>query len=187
MSEAKLEEDEEDDLDEFEQEIQNVTNLLNDPKETEETSTKLVDSYEELSAISPSPEPEASVSYSTLSEDAPYVHGATFSSPRVTFHSESAIQTVVEIHDLLIRRDQTLFFIADSEDDSDSDLDADDLSQERKVHDVELDVVQEHNASSKDTKSQKRTKRKKRKLKRTASEQKAMFAIKLGSLYIATL
>ena len=50
MAEAKLEEDEEDDLDEFELEIQNVTSFLKSPKQTETTK----DSYEELSATSPS-------------------------------------------------------------------------------------------------------------------------------------
>ena len=155
MSEEEDSHDEEE-LNKFQIEIQKVTNFVADPdkaKEEEEKELNRVESSDNVDTNAGLPytptltSTELSVSYSDISDDQPYVHGAMLSAPTATFHRESAIPTVVEIHDLLTTRDQTLFFIADSDDDcSDSDLIMNDeeLSEQRKKHEhVQLSPITE--------------------------------------------
>ena len=145
--EDKLDNQDEEELNRFQIEIQKVTHFVQDPekaKEEEEKEMNEMDSSDDANNNDNAGTPyirtptltQSSVSYSEISGDTPYIHGAMLSSPKAQFHRESAIPTVVEIHDLLTTRDQTLFFIADSDDDdrSDSDLIMNDeeLSEQRK-------------------------------------------------------
>eukprot|EP01084_Bolivina_argentea_P073008 132514_1 len=102
-------------LDEFQIEIQKVTNFVNEEKEPTngDTNTQFTPSMQSMTS-------DLSVSYSDISDNTPYIHGAALSSPKADFHRTSNIilEDVVEIHDLLTKRDHTLFFIADSDDDS---------------------------------------------------------------------
>eukprot|EP01083_Nonionella_stella_P179938 640244_1 len=121
-----LQQQDEIELDEFQAEIQQVTNFVKDHDEKEEEietndlSPANMDSnhapYSSINTYTPSmTSTELSVSYSHISDESSYIHGAAFSSPKAAF-GESAIPAVVEIHDLLTTRHHTLFFVPDSDD-----------------------------------------------------------------------
>ncbi len=184
-------------LDEFQIEIQKVTDFV---KDSNTGTSKKVDEKDPLSpsitSMTTPSDLSVSGSYSYISDDKPYIHGAALSSPKAEFH-QSAIPDVVEIHDLLTTRDQTLFFIADSDDSenenphyaqnsnhSDSDelfLKDTELSQERrkKKADEKLQTINEDNKKKQNHKKQsKKIKKHKSKLQQSLSERGLTFAIR---------
>lgn len=220
MSEEEGSQNDEEELNKFQIEIQKVTNFVVDPEKAIEEEKNELNRVESTDNIDNSPglpytpslthtSTELSVSYSDISDDQTYVHGAMFSAPKAEFHRESAIPTVVEIHDLLTTRDQTLFFIADSDEDqhSDSDLIMNDeeLSEQRKKHEgVGLSPITENGQLSPKSmnsgstkrmssrmmvqslveKKKNRHKKKEDKLKKSLSERGLTFAIRLGCIYM---
>ena len=208
--EEPLDENEEKELDTFQIEIERVTKFVTNPDAAREEEQKELNGIDRTltttttstelttSTIPTTPSmtsTELSVSYSDISDDTPYIHGAMLSAPKSEFHRESAIQTVVEIHDLLITRDQTLFFIHsdDDEENSGSELIMNDeeLSEQRKkfdglsvIDETSLPVIKPKNSkrlsSSKAKVAKKIKKRAKRqnKLQKSLSERGLTFAIR---------
>lgn len=211
MDEKNMNEKEEQDLDAFGAEIQKATKYLMEKEETKQAEP--VDSiYDSTNTNEPSPSPpepasispqspdsfELSVTYSAISGENEYIHGAAFSSPRATFHADSAMESVVKIHDLLIKKDNSLFFIVDPDDDSDIDtpLNSEELSEERKQSEYQTQLTvslsvhapvpsasagSETNPTSPSTSSRTSRKRKRgktAKLKRVKSDRGNTFAIK---------
>ena len=212
MDEKTMNEQEEQELDAFGAEIQKATEYLKEKEETKELEPA-DNHYDSVMTNEPSPTPpepasvspqspdslELSMTYSAISDENEFVHGAAFSSPRATFHADSAMESVVQIHDLLIRKDNSLFFIVDpDEDDSDIEtpLNSEELSEERKQTEYQTQLtvslsthspVPSGSTSSTNepsspptagsTSSQKR-KRKRAKLKRAVSDRGNTFAIK---------
>lgn len=167
-------------LDEFTVEIQKVTNFVNNTKEKEEKQLNGMDSMESPSIDS---NEESVASYSAVSDDVSYIHGAQYSEPKARFHSDSAIPDIVAIHDLLTMRHQTLFFIAESDDESkhnDLVLNDEELSEERKKNDANQYISNDEEQKQQNQNIPKKKKNKKRisKLKRSLSERGLIFAIR---------
>ena len=176
-------------LERFNLAIEKVTEFVQNPEEKQlgTTSTTTMTKLQSASMNTPTEVSVSYQSYSEITDDATYIHGAAFSSPQAEFH-ENAIPDVIGIHDLLATHDQTLYFIADSDNESDGDnqvLNDEELSEERKQNELKISRI---NTFRKSIKQKLNLKTRKSKLKRSLSERGLTFAIRyvLLDAYILT-
>lgn len=182
-----LSEDEAEELENFHVAIEKVTNFVQstEEKQLERMETETIATTTSLNSPSIDSSAEPSVSYSEITDDDSYVHGAAFSSPKAEFN-DSAIADVIDIHDLLRTRDQTLYFIADSDqsdmdnnDNDDQTLNDEELSEERRMNELKISRIDSIRKSIK-----KKRKKRQSKLQKSLSERGLTFAIRYNPYHI---